>query len=87
MSDSPVLSLRDVDVYYGEVQALFGISLDVYEKEIVSIIGSNGAGKTTTMRSIMGLRIPKNGTINLPGKGYYQAEAPQCGQAGYYLCS
>lgn len=68
MSDSPVLSLRDVDVYYGEVQALFGISLDVYEKEIVSIIGSNGAGKTTTMRSIMGLRIPKNGTITFQGK-------------------
>lgn len=67
MSDTPVLSLRDVDVFYGEVQALFGVSLDVYKKEIVSIIGSNGAGKTTTMRSIMGLRLPKNGTITFEG--------------------
>ena len=75
MSDSPVLSLRDVDVYYGEVQALFGVSLDVHEKEIVSIIGSNGAGKTTTMRSIMGLRVPKNGTITFQGKDITRLKA------------
>ena len=75
MSDSPVLSLRDVDVYYGEVQALFGVSLDVHEKEIVSIIGSNGAGKTTTMRSIMGLRVPKNGTITFQGKDITKMKA------------
>ena len=68
MSQTPILSLKGVDVYYGEVQALFGISLDVYEGEIVSIIGSNGAGKTTTMRSIMGLRPAKNGTITFDGK-------------------
>jgi len=75
MSDSPVLSLRDVDVYYGEVQALFGVSLDVHEKEIVSIIGSNGAGKTTTMRSIMGLRVPKNGSITFQGKDITRMKA------------
>lgn len=75
MSDTAVLSLRDVDVFYGEVQALFGVSLDVYEKEIVSIIGSNGAGKTTTMRSIMGLRIPKNGTITFEGKDITKMKA------------
>ena len=75
MSKSPVLSLKDVDVFYGEVQALFGVSLDVYEKEIVSIIGSNGAGKTTTMRSIMGLRIPKNGSITFQGKDITKMKA------------
>lgn len=75
MSETPVLSLRDVDVFYGEVQALFGISLDVYEKEIVSIIGSNGAGKSTTMRSIMGLRTPKNGTITFEGKDITKMKA------------
>ncbi|MBR4462236.1 MAG: ABC transporter ATP-binding protein [Erysipelotrichaceae bacterium] len=63
-----MLSLNGIDVYYGEVQALFDISLDVYEGEIVSIIGSNGAGKTTTMRSIMGLRHPKKGTIVFNGE-------------------
>ena len=68
MSQTPILSLRDVDVFYGEVQALFGISLDVFPGEIVSIIGSNGAGKTTTMRTIMGLRPAKSGTITFEGK-------------------
>ena len=69
--------MRDVDVFYGEVQALFGVSLDIYDKEIVSIIGSNGAGKTTTMRSIMGLRIPKNGTITFQGRDITKAKAHQ----------
>lgn len=68
MEQKIILSLDGIDVYYGEVQALFDISLDVYEGEIVSIIGSNGAGKTTTMRSIMGLRHPKKGTITFDGE-------------------
>lgn len=63
MENKKILSLNGIDVYYGEVQALFDVSIDVYDGEIVSIIGSNGAGKTTTMRSIMGLRHPKKGTI------------------------
>lgn len=63
-----ILSLENVDVYYGEVQALFDISLDVGECEIVSIIGSNGAGKTTTMRSITGLRHARKGTITFEGE-------------------
>lgn len=63
MEKKKILTLDNIDVYYGEVQALFGVSIDVFDGEIVSIIGSNGAGKTTTMRSIMGLRHPKKGTI------------------------
>lgn len=69
MSESKViLTLDKVDVFYGEVQALFGVSLEVDEGEIVSIIGSNGAGKTTTMRSIMGLRTARRGTIRFEGE-------------------
>lgn len=68
MENKKILSLNNIDVYYGEVQALFGVSIDVFDGEIVSIIGSNGAGKTTTMRSIMGLRHPKKGTITFEGK-------------------
>jgi len=63
-----VLSLDKIDVFYGEVQALFGISLEVMEREIVAIIGSNGAGKSTTMRSIMGLRPAKSGKITFQGR-------------------
>ena len=63
-----VLKLDNIDVYYDEVQALFGVSLEIREKEIVSVIGSNGAGKSTTMRAIMGLRPPRRGTITFQGK-------------------
>ena len=68
MEQKKILSLEGVDVYYGEVQALFDVSIDVFDGEIVSIIGSNGAGKTTTMRSIMGLRSPKKGKITFDGQ-------------------
>ncbi len=75
MNDNQViLALDSVDVFYGEVQALFGISLCVHNHEIVSIIGSNGAGKTTTMRSIMGLRPVKNGTVLFDGKDVSKAQ-------------
>jgi len=63
-----VLKLENIDVYYDEVQALFGVSLEIRENEIVSVIGSNGAGKSTTMRAIMGLRPPRKGTITFQGK-------------------
>ena len=68
MEQKKILSLEGIDVYYGEVQALFDVSIDVFDGEIVSIIGSNGAGKTTTMRSIMGLRSPKKGKITFDGQ-------------------
>ncbi|MBR5617948.1 MAG: ABC transporter ATP-binding protein [Oscillospiraceae bacterium] len=63
-----VLKLENIDVYYDEVQALFGVSLEIRENEIVSVIGSNGAGKSTTMRAIMGLRPPRKGSITFQGK-------------------
>jgi len=68
-SDSQrTLVLENIDVYYGEVQALFNVSIEVDSEEIVSIIGSNGAGKTTTMRSICGLHSPHNGKILFDGE-------------------
>ena len=68
MNEKPVLSLKDVDVFYDEVQALFGISIEVFEKDIVSIIGSNGAGKTTAMRAVMGLCAAAKGSIVFEGE-------------------
>lgn len=58
-----MLKVNGIDVYYGKVQALFDVSIEVGDKEIVSIIGANGAGKTTLMKSIMGINKPKKGTI------------------------
>jgi branched-chain amino acid transport system ATP-binding protein len=67
MSQS-VLSLSGVDAYYGRIQALRALSLDVGEKEIVALIGANGAGKTTTLRTISGLVRPMRGAISLFGE-------------------
>jgi branched-chain amino acid transport system ATP-binding protein len=63
-----LLELRDVETYYGAIQALKGISIEVHEGEIVTLIGSNGAGKSTTLRSINGLNHPRRGTITFKGK-------------------
>ena len=64
----PVLRVEDVHTFYGSIEALKGISLDVREGEIVTLIGANGAGKSTTLRSINGLNHPRQGTIHFEGK-------------------
>jgi branched-chain amino acid transport system ATP-binding protein len=66
--DGTLLEVRDVETYYGSIQALKGISIEVREGEIVTLIGSNGAGKSTTLRSINGLNHPRNGTISFQGR-------------------
>src|ERR671937_169250 len=63
-----VLELKDVNTYYGSIHALKGISLEVYDGEIVTLIGSNGAGKSTTLRTINGLNRPREGKITFQGR-------------------
>jgi branched-chain amino acid transport system ATP-binding protein len=63
-----ILELDDVHTYYGSIHALKGISIDVFEGEIVTLIGANGAGKSTTLRSINGLNRPREGTIKFQGR-------------------
>ena len=63
-----ILELQDVHTYYGAIHALKGISLEVREGEIVTLIGANGAGKSTTLRSINGLNHPRMGTIRFQGR-------------------
>ncbi len=62
-----LLEVRDIDVYYGRIQALRGVSLHVDEGEIVTLIGANGAGKTTILRTISGLIKPASGSIRFNG--------------------
>jgi branched-chain amino acid transport system ATP-binding protein len=64
----PMLEVEDVHSYYGNIEALKGISITVEEGEIVTLIGSNGAGKSTTLRSISGLTPPRQGVIRFEGK-------------------
>ena len=68
-----ILELGDVHTYYGAIHALKGISLEVREGEIVTMIGANGAGKSTTLRSINGLNHPRKGSIAFKGKDITQA--------------
>ena len=65
---TPVLELTDVHTYYGSIHALKGISLEVYEGEVVTLLGANGAGKSTTLRSINGLNRPRQGSIRFEGR-------------------
>jgi branched-chain amino acid transport system ATP-binding protein len=64
----PLLEVDDIHTYYGNIEALKGISLTVEEGEIVTLIGSNGAGKSTTLRSISGVTPPREGTIRFDGE-------------------
>ncbi|MEA2459804.1 MAG: branched-chain amino acid transport system ATP-binding protein [Thermoleophilaceae bacterium] len=63
-----LLEVTDIHSFYGNIEALKGISLTVEEGEIVTLIGSNGAGKSTTLRSIAGLTPPREGSIKFDGK-------------------
>lgn len=60
-----MLNLSDLDVFYGDAQALWGVSMEVREGEMVTLLGSNGAGKTTTLKTISGLLHPRKGQIRL----------------------
>jgi len=62
------LDVEDIQTYYGNIQALRGVSLTVEEGEVVTLIGSNGAGKSTTLRSISGISPPRTGSIRFQGK-------------------
>ena len=63
-----MLTIDNLNVFYGAIHALKGISLEVKEGEIVTLIGANGAGKSTTLRTISGLLKPKEGSIKFEGK-------------------
>ncbi|HYU25151.1 MAG TPA: ABC transporter ATP-binding protein [Thermoanaerobaculia bacterium] len=65
---SALLTVTDLEVSYGAIAALHGISLDVEQGEIVTLIGANGAGKTTTLRTISGLLKPKRGAVSYQGR-------------------
>ena len=63
-----LLKVDDIHVYYGNIHAIKGISFEVNEGEIVTLIGANGAGKSTTLNTIAGLMKPRSGQITFDGK-------------------
>jgi branched-chain amino acid transport system ATP-binding protein len=77
-----LLEVKDLNVYYGAIHALQGISFEVNEGEIVSLIGANGAGKSTTLRALSGLLRPRSGTITFKGQDITLEPAEKIVQAG-----
>jgi branched-chain amino acid transport system ATP-binding protein len=77
-----ILELHDVHTYYGSIHALKGISIDVREGEIVTLLGANGAGKSTTLRSINGLNRPRQGHIRFQGRDITQTAAHEIVKRG-----
>ena len=68
MSGAPLLSVEQLDLFYGDAQALSQVSLHVPEKSIVAVVGANGAGKTSLIRAIAGIERPRSGSIVYQGK-------------------
>jgi branched-chain amino acid transport system ATP-binding protein len=85
MKGEPMLELDRIDVSYGDVQVLYGLSLVVREGELVTLLGSNGAGKTTTLRAISGLRPPGAGDIRYRGRSLLRVPAARRAELGIAL--
>jgi branched-chain amino acid transport system ATP-binding protein len=73
--DTPIIALDDVHSFYGNIEALQGISLTVGQGEIVTLIGANGAGKTTTLKTISGLIHPRQGSVLFEGRDISRVSA------------
>jgi branched-chain amino acid transport system ATP-binding protein len=78
----PILTLKDIHSYYGNIHALQGISIEVGRGEIVTLIGANGAGKTTTLKTISGLLPPRTGTVMFDGQDISRTPAHELVKAG-----
>ena len=69
-----MLEVKNLEVYYGVIQAIKGISFEVNEGEVIALIGANGAGKTTTLQTITGMLQPKAGEIIFEGKDLFHGK-------------
>lgn len=80
-----MLKLENLHVSYGDIQVLWGVSLEVPEKAIVALLGSNGAGKTTTLKTALGMLPPKQGTVTFKGEDITRKPTHQIVDSGLFL--
>lgn len=85
LSITPVPGSPEIDLFYGEVHVLHGLSLEIQEGEIAALLGSNGAGKTTTLRAICGLRPVSRGDIRFEGRSLLRVPAGKRAELGIAL--
>jgi branched-chain amino acid transport system ATP-binding protein len=81
-----VLEVRNIDVFYGDVQVIWDISFDVKQGEVVALIGANGAGKSTTLKTVSGLLKPRKGSVSFNSEDLAQVEAYHRIDRGMALC-
>jgi branched-chain amino acid transport system ATP-binding protein len=81
-ADTPLLQVDNIEVSFGAVRALKGVSLDVHQGEVIALVGANGAGKSTTLRSISGLARARSGTIRFDGTVINRRSPPQIVRLG-----
>lgn len=77
-----ILTLQEIDTYYGQSHVLQGVSLEVEEGEVVGLLGRNGVGKTTTLKSVMGLVPPRRGSITFKGEEIAQLRPHEIARKG-----
>lgn len=77
-----ILEIENIDTFYGETQALFGVSLSIGHGEVFALLGPNGAGKTTTIRSILALTRPRKGSIRFEGADVTRAPTHEIARKG-----
>jgi branched-chain amino acid transport system ATP-binding protein len=83
---TPLLSLRDVQAWYGESHILHGVNFDVHAGEVVTLLGRNGAGKTTTLKSIMGIVANRTGAISFEGRELIRLMPEAIARNGIAFC-
>ncbi|HET9714868.1 MAG TPA: ABC transporter ATP-binding protein [Pseudolabrys sp.] len=82
----PLLAIKDLQAWYGESHILHGVSFDVHEGEVVTLLGRNGAGKTTTLKSIMGIVGHRSGSVCFEGQQLIGRSSDQIARAGLAFC-
>ena len=82
----PLLSVKDLQAWYGESHILHGVSFDVRQGEVVTLLGRNGAGKTTTLKSIMGIVGQRAGSVRFEGRELIGSASNEIARAGIAFC-
>src|ERR1700723_266782 len=85
-SPAALLSVRNLEAWYGESHILHGINFDVNPGEVVTLLGRNGAGKTTTLKSVMGIIGKRTGSIRFGGKDIIRASSDRIARSGIAFC-